>query len=120
MAQLAVEELSPFERQELLCVYSSLLLYDDELEISKENINKVLNSAGAKVEPYLPMLFAKALKGKDLNALFGSVASIGAPVASHAAATTSAAVDAPQAGKAQESNVEEEEDDDDMGFSLFD
>lgn len=67
MAQLAVEELSPFERQELLCVYSSLLLYDDELEISKENINKVLNSAGAKVEPYLPMLFAKALKGKDLK-----------------------------------------------------
>ena len=110
---------------ELACVYAALILQDDGLEISSENINKILAAAGVEVEAYWPTLFAKLCKGKDMNAIIASVGSGGggggggggaAPVA--AAAGGAAAGGGAAAAKEPEPEPEEEEED--MGFDLFD
>ena len=50
---------------ELACVYAALILHDESLEITSENINSILSKAGVTVEPYWPSLFAKLCNGKD-------------------------------------------------------
>jgi large subunit ribosomal protein LP1 len=49
------------EQQELLCTYASLILFDEKMAVSADNITKLIQASGAKVEPYLPMLFSRAL-----------------------------------------------------------
>jgi len=59
---------------EIACVYAALILHDDDLEISADNINKILKAANVEVEAYWPTLFAKLCKGKDVGAMLSSVA----------------------------------------------
>lgn len=49
MAAVPVAELTPEQKDELLCVYAALILHDDEAEINSANINKLIQAAGAKV-----------------------------------------------------------------------
>jgi large subunit ribosomal protein LP1 len=104
---------------ELACVYAALILADDDVAITGEKIHTILKAA--KVEPYWPGLFAKALEGvnvKDLLSNVGSgvgAAGAAAPAAGGAAAAAPAAK---EAAKKEESAAEES--DDDMGFGLFD
>jgi len=119
---------SPSEKQELLVVYASLILYDDKLPITTENIQKLITAANGTVEPYWPKLFASLLEGRDVGALLTSSGGGGgggggaAPAAGGAAAGGAAA-----GGKAEDKKKEEEkkkekseESGGDMGFSLFD
>ena len=55
--------------QKLACVYASLILWDDNLEVSEENIRRVLDAANVKVETYWPGLFASAIKKKGVPTL---------------------------------------------------
>lgn len=55
--------------QQLACVYASLILFDDGLPASEENIKKVLDAANIKVETYWPGLFASAIKSKGMASL---------------------------------------------------
>nr|AAX62429.1 ribosomal protein P1 [Lysiphlebus testaceipes] len=107
---------------ELACVYSALILADDDVAVTGEKIQTILKAANVDVEPYWPGLFAKALEGiniKDLISNIGSGAgaapSGGAPVAAAAAASEAAPAKA-----AEKKEEEAEESDDDMGFGLFD
>ncbi|KAF7992750.1 hypothetical protein HCN44_010402 [Aphidius gifuensis] len=109
---------------ELACVYSALILADDDVAVTGEKIQTILKAANVDVEPYWPGLFAKALEGiniKDLISNIGSGAGAapasGAPVAAAAAASAGEAAPAKAAEKKDEP---EEESDDDMGFGLFD
>ncbi|XP_057336689.1 60S acidic ribosomal protein P1 isoform X2 [Microplitis mediator] len=109
-------------KAELACVYSALILADDDVAVTGEKIQTILKAAAVDVEPYWPGLFAKALEGlniKDLITNIGSgvgAAPAGAPVAAAAAADA-----APAAKEAEKKKDEpEEESDDDMGFGLFD
>ena len=52
---------------ELACVYAALILHDDGLEISSDNIALILKAANIEVEPYWPTLFAKLCKGKSMR-----------------------------------------------------
>ena len=58
---------------------------------------KVIKASGNEVEAYWPALFAKALKGQDIESLLSNLASApavgggSAPVATEQAATTAAA-----------------------------
>ena len=108
---------------ELACVYAALILHDDGLDITPENISTILKASGVEVEAYWPTLFAKLCKGKDMDAMIASVGSGGggggggggaAPVAAAAAGGAAPAA----AAKAPEPEPEEEEED--MGFDLFD
>ncbi|EDV23278.1 60S acidic ribosomal protein P1 [Trichoplax sp. H2] len=105
---------------ELACVYSALILSDDEVEITADKITALLKAAKVDYEPYWPNLFAKALAGRNIKDLITNVGSGAAAAPAAAAAGGGDATDAPAAEKEAEKEVEEEESDDDMGFGLFD
>jgi len=83
MAQVPVSALSKTQKDELVVTYAALLLNDGELEITEEKLNKVISASGNSVEGYWPGLFAKALKGRNINDLISNAAAA-APVAASA------------------------------------
>ena len=108
---------------ELACVYSALILYDDDIDITGEKMAKIISAAKVNVEAFWPGLFAKALQGRNIGDLICNVGS--APAAGGAAAPAAGgdAAAAPAAEeKKEEKKAESEESgsDDDMGFGLFD
>ena len=105
---------------ELACVYSALILHDDEVPITADKITALCKAAKVEVEPIWPSLFAKCLGDKDVGALISCIGSAPAAGAGGAAAAGGAAPEAAEEAKAPEPESEEEESDDDMGFSLFD
>ena len=90
MASVEASKLSKEEHDELCCSYAALMLHDDGLEITAEKLSAVIKASGNEVEPYWPMLFAKALKGQDVKALLSNIGSAG-PAAGPAAAAGGAA-----------------------------
>ncbi|XP_059542055.1 large ribosomal subunit protein P1-like [Myotis daubentonii] len=109
---------------ELTCIYSALILHDNEVTVMENKINSLIKASGANVEPFWPGLFAKALANVNIGSLICNIGAGGpAPAASAAPAggpalSTSAA---PAEEKKVEAKKEEsEESDDDMGFGIFD
>ena len=94
MAHVQVSALSKAQKDELVCTYAALLLNDGELEITEEKLNKVISASGNSVEGYWPGLFAKALKGRNVNDLISNAAQSAAPVASAAVAGSGSAAPA--------------------------
>merc|ERR1712139_155140 len=90
MASQEASSLSTAEHDELCCSYAALMLHDDGVEITAEKLAKVIKDSGNTVEPYWPMLFAKALKSANVDDLLTNVASAG-PAAGPAAAGGAAA-----------------------------
>ncbi|CAG0924493.1 unnamed protein product [Notodromas monacha] len=109
-------------KAELACVYSALILQDDDVAITGDKISTILKAANVTVEPYWPSLFAKALEGVDVKSLLSNVGSgVGAAPAAAAPAAAAATGGGDAAPAKKEEKVEEkEESDDDMGFGLFD
>merc|ERR1712100_570893 len=110
MATVEAGSLSQAEHDELCCSYAALMLHDDGVEITAEKLAKVIKDSGNTVEPYWPMLFAKALKSANVNDLLTNIASAG-PAAGPAAGGAAAAV----VEEAEEEAKKEEEEDVDMG-----
>merc|ERR1711904_700804 len=92
MASKAAADLSQADKDELCCSYAALMLHDDGLEITAEKLNKVIKASGNTVEPYWPMLFAKALKSANIGDLLTNVASA-APAGGAGGAGPAAAVE---------------------------
>nr|CAI5825691.1 unnamed protein product [Callosobruchus analis] len=107
---------------ELACVYSALILADDDIAVTGEKIQTILKAANVDVEPYWPGLFAKALEGVNVKELITRIGSgVGAAPAGGAAAAPAAAEVAAAPAKEEKKKEEEpEESDDDMGLGLFD
>jgi hypothetical protein len=58
---------------ELACTYAALILHDDGLEITADNITTILKAANVTVEPYWPSLFAKLFAKKSMDDLITNV-----------------------------------------------
>lgn len=106
--------------QELACVYSALILQDNEISVSADRIKTILKAANVDVEPYWPGLFAKAIESIALKDLVSNVGA-GAPAGPGAAgAAPAGAADDKADAKEEAKPAEEDEDSDaDMGFGLF-
>ena len=97
------------EKDELLVTYASMILFDDNIAITAENIDKLISAAGASVEPYWPKLFAQLLEGRDVGALLMTSGGAAAPAAGGAApATGGAAAGGDSKGKEAEKEKEKE------------
>ena len=59
--------LSKAEHDELCCVYAGLLLHDDKIDITADNIKKIIKASGNEVDDYYPEFFAKYLKKNEAN-----------------------------------------------------
>jgi len=81
---------SKAEHDELCCVYASLLLADENLEITADKINKIVGASGNQVDGYYPEFFARYFSNVNLNTLLTSIGSAGVPAAGQTAAATSA------------------------------
>merc|ERR1711924_483148 len=62
---------------QLACTYAALILHDEGMAINADNLKALTSASGATVESYWPMLFEKALGGKDINDLITTVSSAG-------------------------------------------
>jgi ribosomal protein L12E/L44/L45/RPP1/RPP2 len=62
---------------ELACTYAALILHDDGLEITAENLNTILKAANVSVEPYWPSLYAKLFAKKSVGDLITNVGAAG-------------------------------------------
>ena len=108
MASVEAKDLPKADHDELCCSYAALMLHDDGLEITAEKLNAVIKASGNEVEPYWPMLFAKALKGADVGELLSNIGTAAGPAA---AGPAGAAV----AEEAPKEEKKEEVEDVDMG-----
>ena len=77
-------------------------------------MTKIIKASGNEVEPYWPMLFAKALKGQDVGALLSNIGSAGGAAGPAAAGPADAGAGA-AAAEPEEKKKEEEPEDVDMG-----
>eukprot|EP00127_Corallochytrium_limacisporum_P005981 Clim_evm58s215 gene=Clim_evmTU58s215 len=106
-------------KSELACVYSALILADDEVEITADKMSKIIAAAGiSDVESFWPRMFARALEGKDIKDMLTNVGAAG-PAAAGGAAAGGAGGDAGAPAEEAAKEEEEEEEDDDMGFGRY-
>merc|ERR1711883_47193 len=93
---------------EQACTYAALILQDEGLEISADNLQKLIKAAGVSVEPFWPGLFAQALSSCNVAELITNIGSgVGAAPAAGGAAAGGAAEEAPkEEAKKEESESE--------------
>eukprot|EP00658_Telonema_sp_P-2_P075886 TRINITY_DN656_c0_g1_i8.p2 TRINITY_DN656_c0_g1~~TRINITY_DN656_c0_g1_i8.p2 ORF type:complete len:110 (+),score=36.58 TRINITY_DN656_c0_g1_i8:139-468(+) len=96
---------------QLACTYAALILHDEGLAVSADNIGNLVKAANCEVEGYWPGLFAKALESADIDALLTSVSVGGGGCAAAAGG------DAPAAGgdAAEEKKEEKKSSSEDFG-----
>ncbi len=63
-------EMSQIEKSQTAVNLAILVLYDAKLDITSENINKVLKACGVSVESYWADIFCDALKGQNIENFF--------------------------------------------------
>eukprot|EP00933_Yihiella_yeosuensis_P019095 TRINITY_DN154_c0_g4_i1.p2 TRINITY_DN154_c0_g4~~TRINITY_DN154_c0_g4_i1.p2 ORF type:complete len:117 (-),score=59.88 TRINITY_DN154_c0_g4_i1:50-400(-) len=115
MAEVPAAEVPQAEKDELFCAYAAMILKDSELEITEDNLNTLIKSAGGSIDSFFPALFAKMCQGKDLGDFLKFGGGGGGPAAAGGAAGGGGAAPAAEEKKA----VVEEEEEEEMDFDLF-
>merc|ERR1711974_424211 len=108
------------EKEELAITYAALILHDDGLPITEENLNAILTAANVKVQPFWPRVFAKILEGRDSSQIDDIILGGGAaPAVASAPGAGASTNDTPAEEEKPAEEEEEEESGEDMGFGLF-
>lgn len=84
MSNVDVKTLAPAKVAELAVTYASLVLLDDDLDITEDKVNAILKAANQKVDATLVSVYTRALKGKNFGKKL--TAGGGAPAPATAAA----------------------------------
>merc|ERR1719456_1856517 len=110
MSSVPASQLTPAERDELLCSYAAMVLYDDGLDVNATNMNNLIKASGNTVESYWPPLFSKMVNSVGLEGLITRSSSGGgggpAVAAGGAAGGAAAGGDATEAKKEEKKVVE--------------
>merc|ERR1719396_329408 len=70
MSTVSVDQLSPEQKDELLCTYAALVLHDDGAEVTTEGISNMIKASGNVLDaPYWPMMFSKLVNDVCMEAL---------------------------------------------------
>eukprot|EP01090_Pellita_catalonica_P011979 TRINITY_DN24_c0_g1_i1.p2 TRINITY_DN24_c0_g1~~TRINITY_DN24_c0_g1_i1.p2 ORF type:complete len:137 (-),score=65.08 TRINITY_DN24_c0_g1_i1:92-502(-) len=99
------------EIEQLACTYAALILHDDNLDITEENIVKLTQAANVDVNPYFPKLWANVLKNRasKLDDLITGVGGGAVAVAAAPAAGAAAGGDAPAEKEEKKEEAEDAE-----------
>ncbi|KAF8820961.1 ribosomal protein RPP1 [Cardiosporidium cionae] len=104
-----------------LCSYAALLLFDEQLDITADNIMKLVKASNNTIPPFLSSLFVDALAGVDIKQILLSASTVSAapvsaaPVAADVVEQTAAVEEA-----AEDDGDSSSDEMGDLGFSLFD
>eukprot|EP01090_Pellita_catalonica_P003238 TRINITY_DN1289_c0_g2_i1.p1 TRINITY_DN1289_c0_g2~~TRINITY_DN1289_c0_g2_i1.p1 ORF type:complete len:132 (-),score=56.81 TRINITY_DN1289_c0_g2_i1:257-652(-) len=109
-----MQDLTKAEKDALACSYASLILYDDNLDVSADNIKKVTAAAGLSVPDYYFALWEKGLAIRSVDDIISNAGSVSAAPAGGAAAPAGGA-----AAPAAEEKKEEAEDAEEGMGGLF-
>eukprot|EP00923_Selenidium_pygospionis_P019322 GHVN01033808.1.p3 GENE.GHVN01033808.1~~GHVN01033808.1.p3 ORF type:complete len:162 (+),score=27.78 GHVN01033808.1:659-1144(+) len=112
----ATIEMTSFENSQKAAVYASLILHDEELPITAENILKITQAADVKIERIWAELFEKTFKGKNIGDFLTSITP-------KAAAPQASAEEIPALKKEEKKKAKPKSDsdsDEGMGMGLFD
>ena len=112
MTSLDFTAQSQQSKDQLAVTLAALILHDDKSDVTADAINRILKTANVNVAAYWPMLFAKALEGKNVGD-FLTVSNGGSAQAP--APTSTEQAKAPAKEQKKEEVVEEVELDMDMG-----
>ena len=79
-----MSDLSKQDHDQLCCTYSALILHDEGIEITPQQIKKLIDASDNKVDAFWPSMFAKALAGVDIKSMMSGVSApaAGAPAGS--------------------------------------
>eukprot|EP00437_Effrenium_voratum_P030299 CAMPEP_0181409778 /NCGR_PEP_ID=MMETSP1110-20121109/6998_1 /TAXON_ID=174948 /ORGANISM="Symbiodinium sp., Strain CCMP421" /LENGTH=97 /DNA_ID=CAMNT_0023532303 /DNA_START=54 /DNA_END=344 /DNA_ORIENTATION=+ len=69
MASVPAADLSPEQKDELVCTYAALILHDDGAEITPAAMTNLIKASGCNVEAYWPMLMAKMISNVGMETL---------------------------------------------------
>merc|ERR1711991_242624 len=105
------------EVQQLACVYASLILGDDGLEITADKLTKVLEAANISVNPFFPSLFSDAMRNRDIAEIAFTGIGGGGGGGGAVAETGAAEAEAPK--EEAKAPQPEEESDEEMELDLF-
>lgn len=62
-----------FNESQKAAVYATLILHDDNLPVTSENILKITKAAGIQIEKIWAEMFERTFKGKDIGEFILSV-----------------------------------------------
>eukprot|EP00484_Ammonia_sp_Unknown_P022025 CAMPEP_0197036672 /NCGR_PEP_ID=MMETSP1384-20130603/14114_1 /TAXON_ID=29189 /ORGANISM="Ammonia sp." /LENGTH=120 /DNA_ID=CAMNT_0042466873 /DNA_START=84 /DNA_END=446 /DNA_ORIENTATION=+ len=106
-------------KSELACTYAALALFDDDVAVTAENIQKMLKAANVKVETYWPGLFAGLIKEKGVGELITGACKGGGGGGGGAAGDAAAAGGDKKEEEKKEEEEEEEKESSASGPGLF-
>mmetsp|Transcript_1061 Transcript_1061/g.869 ORF Transcript_1061/g.869 Transcript_1061/m.869 type:complete len:123 (+) Transcript_1061:116-484(+) len=94
---------------QLACTYAALALFDDDLDVNAENIQKLLKAANVKVETYWPGLFQNLVKERGVAELIAGACKGGGGAAAGGDGTGGGGGGGDAGAKEEEKKEEEEE-----------
>ena len=113
------KHLTEHEKEELGCVFASIILNEEKAEITAEHITAITKAAGLHVQPFWPAVFARILADKNIDDVIVNAGAAPAAAAPAAAAAAAGEAKEEKEEKKEEKKEEEEEEEGDFGLDLF-